>query len=174
MTSGPAAPADPLAPLREALLARARTDADATLARADEAARATVEQAQAEAAAILAEARAKGAQEADAVAAAERARASRAAREVVMTAQRQAYEALRDQARSAVAELRRDDAYPHLRDALTARVHAELGAEAVVEELPDGGVVGRVPGRSLRFALADLADHLVDRLGGAADGVWSP
>jgi len=166
-------PTDPLAPLREALLARARSDAAATVARADSSARAVLAAARAEADAIVADARAKGAAEAEAVVAAEQARASRAAREVVMAARRRAYDDLRDRARAAVSELRHDDVYPLLVAALRARISAELGPAASIEDT-DGTVVGQVPGRRLTFSLDDLAERSVDALGADIEGLWSP
>lgn len=165
-------PADPLAPLRAALLARAREDAAAALREADETAAATLAEAREEAEAILAEARAKGAQEAAVVAAAERARASRAARELVLTARRRAYDELRARARSAVEQLSDDEA-ALLREAVRALIRAELGPRAGITEAA-AGVVGQIPGRRVTYRLADLADRLVDDLGTDVEGLWSP
>jgi vacuolar-type H+-ATPase subunit E/Vma4 len=165
---------DPLAPLREALLAQARADAEAMRADAEAAASATMAAAQREADAILAEARATGQADAAVVLAGERARSARTARGVVLAAQRAAYDAMRGQARDAVSGLRDDPVYPALLAALRDRVRHDLGPDVRIAEHPRGGVVGEAAGRRARYTLDDLADGVVDRWGPKLEGLWSP
>ena len=178
MTEHPGPPAeirtDPLAPLREALLSRARADAAATLAAADASAAETMAEAQQQVDAMLAEARDTGRADAAVVLAGERARAARTARGIVLAAQREAYEAMRHRARDAVSGLRGDPLYPALLEALRRRARVDLGPEAVLCEHPRGGVIGEGAGRRVEYTLDDLADGIVDRLGAELDGVWAP
>src|SRR5512145_470506 len=87
---------DALAPVREALLRRAREDAQRLLADADQAAAATLAAARHEAAEIRAAARAQGEADAGSVLAGERARLRRRARAMTLGAQGAAYEQLRE------------------------------------------------------------------------------
>jgi vacuolar-type H+-ATPase subunit E/Vma4 len=160
--------------LREALLARARQDAATTVAAADESAQATLAQARAEAESLLAEARTRGEQEAGTVLAEQRAQASRQARAVVLAAQRRAFDDLRERARAAVGSLRDDADYPQVLDALRERVRRELGTDATIREHASGGAVGLDGERRLAYTFDDLADRIVDRLGGELEGLWSP
>lgn len=165
---------DPLAPVRAALLERARADADAVLSDADAAAVAVRTQAQEEAEAVLSAARALGCADAAAVLAGERARAARTSRGIVLAAQRAAYDQLRRRARDAVSDLRNDPGYPAVLAALRDRVVRDLGPDAVVTEDERGGVVGECAGRTVRYTLDDLADAVVERLGSDLGGLWSP
>ena len=163
---------DALEPVRTALLARARADADATTARAEADAADRLAEARTEAAAILAAARSEGEQDAATVRARAAARAHREARETVLRAEREAYGRLYRQARTGVAALRADPRYPALVERLRDRARAQLGAEAVVREHPDGGVVAEVPGRRLDLSLPALADRAVDDLGAEVTRLW--
>lgn len=173
MTSQPATSSDHLAPLRDALLNRARQKAAATVAAADEVARATLAEARADAETLLAEARALGEQEADTVLDAQRAQAVRQARAVVLGARRAVFDDLYRQARTTVQELRNDPDYPATLEALSEQLRRELGPEATIREHASGGVVGQQGGRSLAFTLDDLADRIVDRLGGEIEELWT-
>lgn len=165
---------DGLAPVREALLARARADVEGIRAEAAADADATLAHARQQAEAILAEARARGASEAEVVAAAARARARRQARGLLLAAQREAYEALRRRSREAVRALRDDPAHPTLRQRLE-RVALELaGAGATIVETSDGGVVAEAPGRRVDCSLDWLADRAVATLGAGVEALWSP
>jgi len=172
--TGSAATTTHLEPLREALLARARLQAEETLATADDVAAATLDEARADADELLAQARARGRQEADGVLAAQRAQAVRQARAVVLGARRAAFDDLREQARIAVRTLREDPGYPELLDALRERLHDELGPDAAIREHESGGLVGSNGGRTLSFAFDDLADRIVGRLDAEIEGLWSP
>jgi vacuolar-type H+-ATPase subunit H len=178
VTTGPGAPADPidaaLAPLRQAMLDRARADAAATLAPADEEAAALLTDAEREAGQLVRNASAEGAADAAAMLAADRARARRDARRIVLQAQREAYQLLQSRVREAVTGLRHDPGYPRLRDRLTEMVRAELGPGCRITEPPDGGVVGALPGRRVDRSLAALADRLVEGLGAEVQELWAP
>ncbi len=171
--AGPAR-ADPLQPLRTALLDAARRDAAAAMADAEQKAADELAEARRTAETILAEARQKGRKEAEAVASAERGRASREARARVMAARREAYEQLCDRSRAAVRRLREDPRYPALLEALRARAADELGAGAALSEHPSGGIVGSVPGRTVVHSLDELADEAVAALGPRVEELWSP
>lgn len=153
---------DPLAPVREALLAAARADADRITAGAQAAAAATLAQGRAAADRLRAEARAQGAASGGAVAAAARNRARRTARARVMRARREGYEQLRAAARQAVAQLPAEPDWPRRRAALAAAVAARLGPGAAVRDAAGGGVVGEAPGRRVDCSLAVLADRATE------------
>jgi vacuolar-type H+-ATPase subunit E/Vma4 len=152
-----------LEPLIQALLRRARHDADDVLAQADAEVAAVLQRAEAEADRILAAARERGAADGSASAAATRAGAQRRARSVLLDARRAAAEDERRAAREAVRTLMDDAEYPAVRAALVARARSELGADAVIADLAQGGVRATAAGRSIRYALDDLADELLAR-----------
>jgi vacuolar-type H+-ATPase subunit E/Vma4 len=153
---------DALAPVRDALLAAARSESDRRVARAREEAAATVEQARAEARRVLEEARTEGERDAAALAQATRTHARRKARATVLRAQRQVNDELRRRAAVAVTSLRDDPAYPALMDRLSARARAVLGRDAEVVEAPEGGVLASAPGRRFVCTLPDLARDALD------------
>jgi hypothetical protein len=106
-----------LEPLIQALLRRARHDADDVLAQADAEVAAVLQRAEAEADRILAAARERGAADGSASAAATRAGAQRRARSVLLDARRAAAEEERRAAREAVRTLMDDAEYPAVRAA---------------------------------------------------------
>ena len=152
-----------LEPLREALLRRARNEADAVLAQADTEGAAVLQRAQAEADRIRTAARERGVADGTASAAATRAGAERRARSLLLEAHRAAAEEERRAAREAVRTLVDDAIYPPARAALVARARSELGADAVVVDVAGGGIRATAAGRSIRYALDDLADELLAR-----------
>lgn len=163
---------DPLTPVRETLLARARADADRMLAEAEAEAAEIIARAQVEADRIRAEARTQGEADAARVLVSDRARARRQARAVVLVAQRDVYDELRTQVRRELPALRADPAYGSWCDRLRKQVHAVLGADAAVAEDPDGGVVGEMAGRRAGSTLVGLADQALDKLGSDVEGLW--
>jgi vacuolar-type H+-ATPase subunit E/Vma4 len=171
--SAPPAPPDPLAPVRQALLDTARTEAARTLAEADADCASVLARSRAEADTILAEARARGEADAADLLAAERRKARRQARTVVLAAQRAAYDQLHAQLVVGVQALRRDPAYARWREQVTEQVRAALGPDAVVTEAPQGGVLAESGGRRAATTLADLAERALDRLGPDLAGLWS-
>lgn len=167
-------PDDPLAPVRESLLARARADAERVGAEAAAEADGVLSTARRQAETILADAREQGAAEAARVAAAARARARRQARGLLLAGQRQALEALRRRSRDAVTALRGDPNHRLLRRRLERIARELAGPGATVVESPDGGVVAEGPGRRVDCSLTALADRAVDALGAKAEGLWAP
>lgn len=173
MSAGPTSLLDALAPVRDALLERARADAARTLAAAERDADTLLEGARAEADALLGAARARGAEEAAAVLAAERSRTRRTVRTAELQVRREAYDELRERT---AARLREHCAGPEGR-ALTAwmaeRVRAALGADAVIVPVPGGGVRGYVPGRFADCSVDALAERAVEALGSEVEALWA-
>lgn len=161
---------DALAPVREALVRRARADAETAVAAAEAEQARLLADARARAGAILAEASAQG--EADAVAlhAAELARARRAARSIMLGAQRAVYEEL---CRRAADEVSRRCADAEVRAALTTRIRRLLGPAAQVVDDPHGGVVGCLDGRRLDYSRDTLAANAVRALGEEVTALWT-
>jgi hypothetical protein len=150
-----------LAPVRNALLADARADAERLDARALGDAGRALAQAREQADRILAEARAAGAADAAEVVARERAQARRRARTVVLRARREAYEELVAAARTAVSHLRAEPGYAELSGHLAGAARRLLGPHTRVEEAGGGGVVASSGGRRLDLSLTGFADRAV-------------
>lgn len=165
---------DPLAPVRDFLLARARDDAERRRGDAAAEADAVLAQARQQAAAILAEAAEQGAAKGAEVTAAAQAAAARRTRGLLLAAQRQAYEALRQRSRAAARALREDPGYPALRRRLARRAREWVGRGAIVTDTPDGGVIAEAPGRRVDCSLGTLAGRAVDALGAEVEGLWAP
>jgi vacuolar-type H+-ATPase subunit E/Vma4 len=148
-----------LEPLRAALIARARAEADRVCADAETAGRQLLAEARDEAEALLAKARAQGETDAAAMFASEMDRARRSARGVVLAAQRAAYNELRQRALTAVRGLLAD---PARRARLETVLRSQLGDQAVIHDHPDGGIVAETPdGRSLDASIEKLVDSAV-------------
>jgi vacuolar-type H+-ATPase subunit E/Vma4 len=173
MSAGPISQLDALAPVRAALLERARADAARTLARAQRDADALLEGARAEADALLDAARSRGAEEAAAVLAAERSRTRRTTLTAELEVRREAYDELRERT---AARLRERCAGPDGR-VLTARmaerVRAALGPDAVIVPAPGGGVRGHVAGRFADCSVDALAERAVEALGPEVEALWA-
>jgi vacuolar-type H+-ATPase subunit E/Vma4 len=165
---------DPLAAVRESLLARARAEGERIRAEAAAEAGAALSQARQQAEAILATAREQGASEGAQVATAARTRARRRARGLLLAGQRQAYEALRRRGREAVRALRDHPEYPRLRQRLERIARELAGPGAAVRDAPDGGVVAEASGRRVDCSLGALADRAVEGLGAEVEGLWAP
>lgn len=165
---------DALAPVRAALLAAARAQAEQTRARAEADATRTLADAQAAAARIREEARASGRAGGLAAAASQRNRAHREARAGVQRAHREAYQRLQAAAREQVARLAAEPDYPQLYRRLAAAVTRALGQEATVREAESGGVVGEAPGRRVDLSLASFADRAVRTVVGRQEPAGSP
>lgn len=91
-----------------------------------------------------------------------------------LTAQREALEELRARSAAAVRALRDDPCYPRLLDRLGALARAAGGADLVIEEQPDGGVLAEAPGRIVDCTLTALAARAVDALGAEVERLWAP
>jgi len=149
----------PLEPLRAALIARAKDEADETRTAAEKDGRLAVEAAREEAATMLADARARGEADAAGLLAVEHARARRVARSVVLEAQRAAYAELLTQTRQAARLLLAD---PLRREQLVAALRRQLGEYASIRDHPDGGIIAETPdGRSIDASVATLIDRAV-------------
>ncbi|MFF4615558.1 V-type ATP synthase subunit E family protein [Nonomuraea jabiensis] len=165
---------DALAPLTEALSGQAEADARAIIAAAEEEAAELVAAARQEARAIHAAARADGAARAKADAVTERIHAERRARGMELAARREALDELRARSAAAVRTLRDHPCYPRLLDRLSALARAAGGADLVVKEQPDGGVLAEGPGRRVDCTLGALAARAVDALGAEVERLWAP
>ncbi|WP_067138838.1 hypothetical protein [Microtetraspora malaysiensis] len=164
---------DALAPVSTALLRRARLDADALLdAAGDDAAR-TLAAARRTAQDMIDEARESGTAEARARADAVRVRAGRHARGIELAARREVLLELRRRAVAAVLALRDDPCYPRLVERLRELARESGGADLIVREHPDGGVVGEGRGLRVDCSLGALAGRAVDALGAEAERLWA-
>lgn len=160
----PAAVQDGLAPVRDALLADARADAEAVRERARGAVAEVIAAAESEAEEIRSRAHEEALEQAKDLQEAAESHARRRAREVELRAGREAYDGLVESARRKAQALLDD---PAMRDSLaelvrrTANPDAEPGVE--VSRTPDGFVATR-PGRRTEFSLTALADAAVAQL----------
>ncbi|MGH3390640.1 MAG: V-type ATP synthase subunit E family protein [Actinomadura sp.] len=164
---------DPLAPVCEALVGRARERADELRRRARQDAAAVLAEARRQAEVIVSEARAEGRAQGRIAGEAERTRARREAREIVLAARRAAYAELYGRVRAAVGDLRDDACYPRLIERLTEMARQNVPEGAVVEP-PGGGVEAVGPGVRVDLSLEALADLAVDRLGAEVTDLWNP
>ena len=162
-----------LAPVRAALLARARAEAEAAVRAAQEEANRTLAEGDAQARALVEQGRREGAADAEAALATERSRTRRRCRGLVLRAQRAAYDALRAATQEQVAGLRDDPAWPAMRAGLAVRARHLLGPAAELAEVPDG-VVARDGPRSADLTLSSLADARLEGLGPEVEQLWLP
>lgn len=166
------APDAALAPVRAALLDRARADAARLLADADDDARRALQAARAEAARVVAAARAQGEADAEEAVAGQRARARTQGRALTLQARRSAYESLRSTARAEARRLAAER--PGLTERLAAVARERLGPAAEVSTAPDGTVVA-VHGRSRwEWSPEAMADDVVRELGQEVEQLWAP
>jgi vacuolar-type H+-ATPase subunit E/Vma4 len=166
-------PADPLAPVREALLRQASADGVAAVAAARDQGVNRVEAARRQAERIVARAQADGERTARALVAPEIVSARRQAHEMVLAAQRRLYEELKNQSRSAALELRADPGYPQMMRALADRARAALGPGARIIQSPQGGVVGTRGSLRLDLTLPELVDRALEDMGSEVRRLWT-
>ena len=165
-----AEPGDALAPLREALLERARAEADALSDSAATKSRAALEEARRTAESLISTARTEGREEADEVLAAEAAEVRGRAREVVLAARQAAYLDVRREAEAAVRDLL---AEPGRRSRMEAVLARELGGDAETTDLPGGGItVSTTDGRRVDASVAALVDAALETTD--LERLWSP
>lgn len=174
MTTAETGIEDPLAPVREGLLERARQDGRRLLAEARATADAALARAEQEASGIRAEARAQGEADAAVVLASERMRVRRQARSVVLRAERDAYLGLRAEVHASLAGWRDGAGHQRIGDRLAARARDLLGEGAVITEDASGGVVGEVAGRRVVLSLDAIADRVLDARNLDLAGLWTP
>jgi len=165
---------DALAPVRAALLRRAREQADGLTAAARRQAAAALGQAHLDAARQLAEARAAGQAQAAPLAAAIRTEGRRGARAILLDAQRTAYEELRERVAAAVTSLRDGPDYGPLLARLRLDASQAAGPGAVITEAPAGGIVAHGRGLVVDCSLPRLADAAVAALGDQVTWLWTP
>lgn len=165
---------DPLAPVCEALVGRARERADELRRGARQDAAAVLAEARRQEEVIVSEARTEGRAQGRIAGEAERTRARREAREIVLAAHRAAYAELYGQVRAAVGNLRDDACYPRLIERLTEMARKNTPDGAAVVEPPGGGVEAVAPGVRVDLSFDALADLAVERLGAEVTGLWNP
>lgn len=159
-----------LAPLIDALLARAHAEADQLRAAAEAVGRQSLAEARDDVAALLAMARARGEADGAARLAAEQARSRGATRTRLLEAQQAIYEQLRHNAGQTVRELLQ--APGNRRRLADALVH-RLGGRATVSDTDDGGLLAQTPdGRSVDASIVALVDGALADLD--LEQVWTP
>jgi hypothetical protein len=163
-----------LAPVRAAMLRRAREQADEIIGQARRQAADAVTGARAGADEDVVRAREAGVAQAAPLAAAVRNQRRREVRATVLAAQRAAYEELREQVRAAVSELRDEPGYGALLERLKRSARRAAGPAATLTEDPAGGIVAHGPGVVVDCSLPRLADAAVDALGADTDWLWTP
>jgi vacuolar-type H+-ATPase subunit E/Vma4 len=166
----PALDATTLEPVRAALLARARRDADVAITDATARAEHRVAEAFADAERRLSEARARGEAEAASALADEEARVRQRTRTLLLEARRAVYEELRRRTHEEVQRLRSDPTYPRLRAAVESRSASRLGPAARSREAENGGCVVEAPGRRIDATLDALADWALESVATSEPG----
>jgi vacuolar-type H+-ATPase subunit E/Vma4 len=163
-----------LDPVREALLAQTRAEAEGLVSQARARAAAQVAQAEEEAGALIARARAEGEAAAELQAAAELADARRRARTLVLEAKRDVYEDLRREAQAAAQRLRGEPGYEELVGRLAILVRERLGPDFEVElDPPGGGIVARAGNRRLDCSLPALVERCLAQHAVELERLWS-
>ena len=173
MTGLPHGSESTLTPLRESMLAVARTSAADILNDARERAQAVLDAAQLEADKIRAAAAADGEAAARSEATMRSARVRRQAHEAVLIQRNALRLQLQEQVREAAIALQTDPRYPMLLARLTERSHAVLGPKATVTESPGGGIIAEAGSRRVDLSLPTLAADMLDRMTPEVDGLWS-
>jgi hypothetical protein len=165
--------ADPLGPVRDALLRQARAEADTELTSAREQSRLRLDAARQRAVRIVDDARVDGARRARALSAPAIVAARRRAQEIVLAAQRGLYEQLKDQSRAAALALQADPGYPEMMRTLTRRARGALGTGARITQSRQGGLVATSGSLRLDLTLPVLADRALEDLGGEVRRLWT-
>jgi hypothetical protein len=163
-----------LAPVRAALLRRAREQAAEITSEARRQAAGAVDRAHSDAASQVTHARETGRAQAAPLAAALHAQGRRGARATLLGAQREAYEELRRRVRTSVASLRGGPGYDLLLERLRYDAGQAAGPRAVLTEAPAGGIIARAPGIVVDCSLPRLADAAVEALGDQVAWLWTP
>jgi vacuolar-type H+-ATPase subunit E/Vma4 len=151
-----------LAPLRAALVANARADADRVVTAARVRADQHVAAALTAAAARVAEARARAEADTASALAGEAARVRQQGRALLLAARRAVYDELRRRTHEAVRSLRDEPAYAGLRSAVENTGIARLGSGAISRESRDGGCIVEAPGMRIEATLDALADWALE------------
>jgi len=160
-------------PLRDALLAQARAEAERTLEAADRAAAARLDRAAAEGEELVRAAAAEGAETAAAAGAHAVVEARRTARRLVLETRHDLWEELHDTAAAQAGALVGTPAYARLVERLRAAAVEQLGPEARVEDAPAGGFVAARNGRRVDYSLPALVERALAELAPRAEELWS-
>lgn len=159
-------------PLREAVLAAARAEAERIEAEAAEEAAARVERAQRQGAALVEQARDEGAAAGEAVAAHDHAEARRRARALRLAAERDVWDELAREAHEAARALPARPAYDALLEHVVAAARRQLGGRPHFEHAPGGGVRATRNGCSVDYSLDALVDRALQGLGDDVEELW--
>jgi len=161
-----------LEPLRTALLARARAEAEACVVQMRIRTASELDAASAAADQAVHDARIRGETEGAAAVAVEDAAARRQTRTLLLAARRSVYEQLRTQVQSDVRRLHGEPIYRDLRDTMTSAGRSLIGPGASVREVDDGCVI-EASGRRVEVTLESLADWALDGVLADLPG-WTP
>ena len=164
-----------LEPVRLALLADARADADRLVADATETAELTVAEATRDADEAVERARRRGIASARARADQVLAPRRNAADTSVLEAKESIRARLHQAASAAVLDLPDDDRYPALVHGLEERARDQLGPHTQIEHDPDGrgGIVAIDGDRRVDYTLAALADRAIDAHADEVARLWA-
>lgn len=160
-----------LEPLRAALMAAARRDAEARLTEARARTVAIAVDADGAVRGILARAAAEGEAAAERRSAHRLAEAKRQARSQILRAQRAAYDALFDAALAALGGMCQRPEYGALQDRLARIAATVLGGDTPVQRGPEG-VVARSDGRYVDLTLPVLVRRCIARMGKKVSRLW--
>jgi vacuolar-type H+-ATPase subunit E/Vma4 len=162
-----------LDPVRGALLAEARQEAERLERQAADRAATQVAEAEEQVEELVGRARSEGGAAAELEAATELALARRRARALVLEARRAMYDEVRRKAHAAAQGLRAEPRYGDLVERLASRARQRLGAAAEVEFDPtEGGVIARLGNRRVDYTLPALVEHCLAVHAIELDRLW--
>jgi vacuolar-type H+-ATPase subunit E/Vma4 len=161
-----------LEPLRTALLARAREEAEVCVAHMRSRTASELDAASAAADQAVQDARLRGETEAATAVAIEDATVRRQVRTLLLAARRSVYEQLRTHIQDDVRQLHGEPIYGALRDTMTSVGRSLIGPDATVREVDDGCVI-EASGRRVEVTLESLADWALDAVLADSQG-WTP
>ncbi|MGB5757865.1 MAG: V-type ATP synthase subunit E [Acidimicrobiales bacterium] len=164
-----------LEPVRQALLADAKAEADRIVSAAVDAAAELIAQAQAGADEAVDQARHRAELAAQVYAEQRLAQIRSDSHRAVLDTQAQLGQRLLDEVHTAARALRGDPRYPALLDHLESLARSQLGDGAVVDRDPEpgGGIVARAGARRVDYRLVALADRAIDTLADEVAELWA-
>jgi vacuolar-type H+-ATPase subunit E/Vma4 len=161
-----------LDPLLVTVLAEARSHADRSLALAEREAEALVAAAQEEARRIADRAHASGTEAADEESVVRISQARAVARTCVLEAQREALVRLRTEVLHMLADVAGSAVGAAVADRLAAVARSQLGAEALIEQAPGGGIIATAGRLRVDYGFSTLADRCIRDLGARIEELW--
>lgn len=163
-----------LEPVRRALLADAKAEADRIVSAALDAADELIAEAQAEADAAVDEAHHRAQLSAQAYAGQRLAQIRSDSHRAVLDTEAQLGQRLLDEVHTAARALRGEPRYPALLDHLESLARSQLGDGAVIDRdpEPDGGIVAKAGPRRVDYRLVALADRAIDTLADEVAELW--